>query len=256
MTSGSDLFRSPRIRLASAKEDIRDLETQMKRFFGDEPYTSVTEPESDGVHVAVKIQLTKPLPEKWGHKCARIAEDLRSALDQVGHACAVASGVADPKNAYFPFSSDSAHFENIVRGRCKDLPNEVRALFSGYEAYKGGNDVLWALNELCSGSKHRFIEPVGHAVGDAYIKELAILESRGYELFHGPWDREKNEVLVMRYTVGDQFTYDISIAFSVVFGEIEVLRGRHVIPVLRHFYAVTREIVSATIALTKGLKLV
>jgi len=34
-------------------------------------------------------------------------------------------------------------------GRAKDLPKEIHSLFCGFQPYRGGDDVLWALNEVC-----------------------------------------------------------------------------------------------------------
>jgi hypothetical protein len=52
---------------------------------------------------------------------------LRAALDQVAYATAVAAGKVRPKNSYFPVADDAAQLETVIKGRCGDLPNEVKS---------------------------------------------------------------------------------------------------------------------------------
>lgn len=243
----TDIFNSPKLRIQGANEDIEALDKGIQAFFDAAPYAQVIEPDNDGITMLHKIKLTETIPAKWSHTCARIAEDLRSALDQTGYACAVAAGVEDPKNAYFPFAPDPAHFENLVRGRCKDLPNEITALFSGYKAYKGGNDLLWSLNVLCGSSKHRLIQPVGNAVGGTCYKNMKVVTGAGkFSMIRPRWDSAKNEIILFKSSGDVEFQYETNIAFFIAFGDVEIVSGQPLTATFRALMGEVEGVIAAT----------
>lgn len=243
----TDLFSSPRLRIEVAREDIVTLYNVVRDFFTTrKPYEPVVEPDRDGPYILHKVKLTEPIPERWGHTCARIAEDLRSALDQAGYATALAASVKDPQRAYFPFASRADHFDDVVRGQCKDLSPEIRTLFSSYKAYKGGNNFLWSLNLLCRGSKHRLIKPIGQAIGDSIYTNLQISGSGTFSALVPRWDTEKNEVVIFRTSPDKKIQYDASIAFFIAFGDVEVIGGEPVEATLDTFASEVASIINAT----------
>jgi hypothetical protein len=78
------------------------------------PGDTVREKELDGSEI-LKFKLEKPLPEICTHYAAEALEALRSALDQTDYAAAVASGVAKPKSAKFPFGNTAADMNRCPR---------------------------------------------------------------------------------------------------------------------------------------------
>jgi hypothetical protein len=59
-------------------------------------------------------------------------------------------------SAYFPFAGSAPHLENTLKGRT-DIPRELLPLLRGLKPYKGGNDILAALNFACNRNKHALI---------------------------------------------------------------------------------------------------
>jgi hypothetical protein len=165
----------------------------------------------------------------------------------MGYACAVASGKVAPKNTYFPIADSASQLETDVigRGRCKDIPPDIVALFRAFKPYKGGNDPIWSLNRLANGNKHRLITPMGTAaessVGINYIS------GHGPMAIRAPvWDREKKEMILMSAPIGSDIKYDLPFAILIAFDEIEPVTGEPVIPVLHTMIAVVDRIVTAT----------
>ena len=120
-----------------------------------------------------------------------------------------------------------------LAGGCKDLPVEIRALFAAFKPYKGGNNALWAMNELCNIPKHQMLNPLamGGGVGvggQASVRTPIQLGVR--------WDREKNEITLARIADprGIRGHLYFKGTFSVAFDDVdEVIRGQNPVGVLR-----------------------
>ena len=117
-----NFFASCTMRVASANDHIRDLETRIGDFFGADPYVYVVDPDPDGVSVAHKIKLAQALPDVIQTTAGDAIEDLRSALDQCGYAAALADKKDRPKKTAFPFGHTADDVDNALKGWGKDLP--------------------------------------------------------------------------------------------------------------------------------------
>jgi hypothetical protein len=104
------------------------LEKRIKAFMKKKPYTASADVDANGFTTHA-LQFTRNIPDSWSDSAAEAIEALRSVLDQCGYAAAVAGGVADPKNAYFPFADNVTDLNANVKGRCKDLPVQIRTSF-------------------------------------------------------------------------------------------------------------------------------
>jgi hypothetical protein len=114
MTSSKNPFASPRSRWKRGKEHTAKLKNRSDSSFKTAPGDTVREKELDGSEI-LKFKLEKPLPEICTHYAAEALEALRSALDQTDYAAAVASGVAKPKSAKFPFGNTAADMNRCPR---------------------------------------------------------------------------------------------------------------------------------------------
>jgi len=253
-----DPFQSPRRRLARAKEQIRHLNARAKAFFSGKknPCTQVTETDADGITQLYKFKFTKPVPERLTDLAFEAAESLRSVLDQTGYATAIASGKTDPKATYFPIADSAVQLETdvIKRGRCKDLPPEIVALFRSFKPYKGGNDLIWALNRICNSSKHRLIVPIGMAVQGVRIRHMEISGTLAMLAPH--WDSEKDEMIFARVGPGGKIQYDIELTFFIAFGEIDAVRGEPAVPLLSAMFGEVQRILLATEAQARLLGII
>ena len=114
---------------------------------------------TDGLHKIWEIKF-KPVPAVCDELAFETLFTLRAALDQAAYAAATAAGKVQPRYAYFPVAKTLGGLDDVIRGRCRDLPDEIKALFREFKPYKTGNNALWTLNEL--GNKvHAALVPVG-----------------------------------------------------------------------------------------------
>jgi hypothetical protein len=226
----SDPFESSRRKLARAEEHFVELQRKITEFTQVDPYTTVIEPHPEKPdHEVHKVKLTTPLPDSIGDITGDLVYNLRSALDNAGYAVAVASGRSSPKNTAFPFAGSVAQMANSLV-RSKDIPEQIQSLFCGFEPYKGGDDLLWALNQICNGDKHKMVIPIGTGL----VRVGAKVRGRGFFEMPDPhvWDRTKNEMVLITFGPKTEFKYDFDFRIFVAFNEVQIVDGQPVVRVL------------------------
>ena len=244
----ADIFKSPKSMLSRAKRHLADLEAQIKAFMHDKPWNVVIEKDVDGTTNVLKIKFTKRLSEDLPHIIFDCANNLRSALDQAAFAIGIKHMGSQPKAAKFPFGPSERDMLNNLAGGCKDLPAEIRDLFKGFKPYKGGNNAIWALNELCNAPKHKTLYPVVIGSGGASLGGNFAIGSGGIRLQSPAWDSEKNEVEFVRFPDGAiQGNPNFNFALTVAFDEVdEVIRSQNPIGALRAMTGEVERILVAT----------
>jgi hypothetical protein len=233
----SDPFHSSKYSIARAKNHIRDLERQMHEFIESQPYTEVVEIDAQRVEQVHKIKLVKPMPIALQGIAADAVNNLRNALDQAIYA------ITPRKNAFFPIAPDAPHFENAVKGRCKHLPQEIIDLLRGFKPYKGGNSLLWALNELSNTNKHAIIRPVAIASGG--IEYWNMVVNDGASVMPPVWDRAKNEMELIRLRPGGKFDANFHFISHIAISDVEFVDGQPADAVLNEFVRIVEGVVMA-----------
>jgi hypothetical protein len=133
----ADPLESARLKLARGKKHVDDLKAELRAFNDTHPYEKVIEPNLEAFgQVHLKVKLTKPIPKSITVIVGDAACNLRDALDHAVYGIAAANG-STPKEAYFPFARNSASFENTLKGRCRDVPQEIYPVFPSAKAIPG-----------------------------------------------------------------------------------------------------------------------
>jgi hypothetical protein len=168
-----DPFYSARLRIARAKEHLQDLKTQIDRFFSEKPYTRIIEPDPDDTHEIHKIRLTKRFPFRWRILATEVIEHARSSLDHATWAAAYLK-TRNPNLEFgtFPFVRSVDCIDAKIKGVSKDCPAEIQALLREFEPYKGGNEVLYVLNDMCNLSKHALVTFMAKAWASGEMRGL------------------------------------------------------------------------------------
>jgi hypothetical protein len=207
-----DPFYSARIRIARAQEHIQDLETHIGRFFGEKPYTRIVEADPNGTHEIHKIRLTKRFPFRWRLLATEVIEHARASLDHATWATAYLR-TKNPNFRFglFPFASDAAHLAAKIKGISKDCPPEIQALLAMFKPYKGGNDLLFVLNDLCNLSKHALITFMASAWASGEIRSIPFVG--GGIQFYDPMllDPAKYEISYARVLKGAYFDHEVDL---------------------------------------------
>jgi hypothetical protein len=249
-----DPFESSRRKLARADKHFGDLHRELQAFMYGNPYERVAEPHPEKAgHVLEKIRMTKPIPDSIADLTADIAVTLRSALDNAGYSLAVAGGVATPRYCAFPFAGSVDKMASGL-GRAKDIPEIIYPLFCGFQPYKGGNDLLWALNEVANTDKHKMMIPVGQALRPYGTN----IHGTGFFSMPQPhvWDRTKNEMVLVELGPGATFHYDFQFTFHIAFHDIDIIDGQPVLGILHQFGSVVQRVLMAIEAESRRLGII
>ncbi|GBF25366.1 hypothetical protein MnTg02_00397 [bacterium MnTg02] len=252
----TDPFYSPKRRVRRAKKHFGDLAVEIDAFCKSDPCADVVELDDDGLQRMHKFKLIKPLPESLADITVDALGNMRSALDQAGYVTAVASGCADPKRAYFPFASSAADLENVIKGRCKDIPQDIVTLFRTFQPYKGGDDLLWALNRIRTANEHRIITGVGLSSGGMHMLIDTMTMGPGGFIGAPRWNSAKQELVYAVTKPGTEFSYKGQFSFHIAFGDIEVIGGQEILTVLNSLLSKVEGIVLATEAESKRIGII
>jgi len=247
-----DPFESSRRKLGRAKEHISDLERKINSFVESRPYARVAEVDPRQPNCVVfKLKLTRDLPDELALITSDAIDNLRAVLDHACYTVAISSGNATAKEAYFPFAGTVERFENALRGRCKDIPQDIYPLLRGFKPYKGGNDLLYTLNTICVTGKHKMLISVGHTV----IRDRTRFNAAtGYmRMPQSTWDGANNEIVIAAVGIGTQFEYDVDFQFFVTFNEVEGIDGQEVLRVLNALASEVERVLLALEAETRRL---
>lgn len=227
-----DPFAGSKRRLARAKEHVASLDAEISAFFGSKPWTSVNDPDPNEPNkILGKIRFTRRLPDLIYDLAEEAIEGLRAALDKTAFVIA-----RNPlaKSAYFPIADSAADLENVIKGRCKDLPPEIVSYLRIFLPYKGGNDLIWAMNKARQRTLHGLI-----SIGATYPGGSARLRNITGGITWGPmvvvspiWNSEKNEITFFKVGAGSNFEYDLNFSLYVAIDDPDTLRGQPLVPAL------------------------
>lgn len=265
-----DHFESAKRTVRRAKHHIDDLERQIIAFTDNNSWTYVVDLDADGFHQLHKIRFSRSLPDDLPSILFDAVSNLRASLDQCGYACVIAAKSKSLKHIAFPFAKDEAHWPAKVAGCCKDLPSEIIALFRRCNAYKGGNDVLWALNELCNTKKHLSLVPLAaarailkiiptaeHELASKFATPEQIAKGASPAGFYGlaggsvtpkntGWNPSKNELLLLRTDPKKNVNYDANVSLTVSIEGIDILRRKPAVSVLKQMLDAVAAVGEAT----------
>lgn len=228
-----DLFKDSRLRITRAKFHTEDFKGKSAEFVTNNPYKDVIEPNTEGPGRFLKLKMTAPVPAILSIIVAEIFWHLRSALDSAGYAVAKASGIADPGNAHFPFGDEGTEAAYARgKGRSRDLPKEIFTLMRQFKPYKGGNDLLWALNEVCNTSKHEILAATPLGFGKAFITHMEAKGGPALLLPTPVWNSGKNELLIVFLGAGAELDYDMTFFTDITFDDVPVVGGHPTLAVL------------------------
>jgi hypothetical protein len=247
----ADVFRSPQLTFNRAQYHIRDFDAMVRDFIDSRPWAKIIDKNSYPGEELHKIRLSREFPEMLPCVLFDAINNLRAVLDQAAYASAVASNSASLKAVKFPFGPSKSDFLNNLAGGCKDLPPEIRALFKECKAYKGGNDTLWAINEIANAKKHLALIPlvIGNSIANFSVEAIhqkGIFEIRNFGSDALGWDREKNELKLFIVPAGSQIDVYGRISFQIAIEGIETLTDQPAIAVLDAMANIVQSIMRAT----------
>jgi hypothetical protein len=254
-------------KIERAKTQIKDVENRIQVWAQSNPYSVVT-----------KVNPYEPREEVWSLIPSDIGFDLpviigetlhniRSPLDQVLAAVAEIGGNSNSSDGVaFPFGKSADILERSISKQKKLLPADAIDMIRTLKPHKGGNDLLWSINELNRGDKHRpKLLPV--LTSSSWQMGFMALEKGGMLLIMGdrrgghltvtqtdgapyvPCARRHpyvaGEVEIVTCMPGSKFHTDAKPLCQIAFGEVDALKSEPVVAVLHQMRDLSESILLA-----------
>jgi hypothetical protein len=145
----------PRVKIEWAKKHIPDLQAAIERFLQTSPYTVIAQDDPQiGLHYTV--ELVEQIPSDILCLTGDILHNLRSSLDHLLFRI-MPSTVPWTRQHGFPIAAGATEYEARKLRKTKGLPQNLVQRIDAVKPFKGGNDILWRLNELNNIDKHRLL---------------------------------------------------------------------------------------------------
>jgi hypothetical protein len=246
-------FASPLALVRGAKKDIVHIEKTCARFFQNAKCVSVEEHDRKTGEKVIKIRIKKVLPDNLLISCSRTINDLRHALDQAAADGALVLGATEKvaSRTYFPFARCKDEFERQLQDKCRGMDAGLRSFLAAFQAYCGGDTLLWSLGKLAN-MKHRRLVGIG-------AKPLAFIPKEMH--IQGPaqiginrWDDRRNELEFARIGPGGKIDMQFQVPLEIVVNKADVMQGEPLTALLYRFSSKVAGIVSAVEAETWRLK--
>lgn len=242
-TKPVDPFESSRYSIEHADRRIAELNTEWERFQNAQPYRRFVDNDIETGEYVHKVTLSEPLPRSLPGIAWDVLGNLRSALDQAGSSIARAAS-GQRKYAHFPFGQSDVDIQYRYKGASKNLPIEVFDFMVAFQPYKGGDDLLYAMNELRNMPTHEEILKLKLVTSGGTV----MMNSGAARFKRIPplWDDAKNEMELFRTPTLEYPDLKFQFGVLVEFAEMDSVRGK---PVGALLDAMARKVESIVAAL-------
>ena len=248
----------PRIKVQRAKKHIYELDAEIAEFWRRNPYSVVTEEETDtGDKVwRVKVRIQPPL--RWALIVGDAVHNLRSSLDLLVNQLVIAEGRFEPSDkTAFPIGWTAEDYKTKAARVTKGISEVAEEMIAALKPYKGGNEALWRLHRLDILDKHRLLVTVGAAhknvimpmasrdwLGGAFndLRLSIVPEDREFPL------KDSDEIFRVAKAAreqGDEQYDDTQFTFEIALNEPGIIEGEAVLPALHELANLVQGIVTA-----------
>jgi hypothetical protein len=253
-----DPLTGVRIKIERAEKHITDLVAECDAFIKLYPYEIVGEQNPDTRKYVVTCRVPKPPPLEWGAVAGDAIHNLRSALDTLWRLIEFSNTTKfRTARSDFPFFQTSKDLEvrsaRIVKQpRLKAAVNIVKEI----KSQKLRSKNLELLATLDTEDKHRGLIPAYASVHNLTLHVTSIdPPGTGSSLVHYPAKPicpiEDGTILgqfgivSINLRLSAKMQVQPQVTIFVAFGELEIVKGHAIVPMLRQFADLTNGIVHA-----------
>jgi hypothetical protein len=230
-----------KLKIARANEHLANVEKIVDAFGAS--HRIVRESEIDGIHEVVKLvvgSIDKMLPII----VSEAVFHLRSALDNL--VVSLVPAGKNTSNTYFPIAKCRQEFElPRTQEKIEMLPPRVQKAIHRLKPYKGGNNLLWAMNRLRNNNTHLRLLPIARTGPhwNSHTIDTLIPVTSG-AMIEIPYPKTfVDELVLARCFNGATIEYDAKPTIGIAFGDVEFLKGESVVARLRQMVDLTERIV-------------
>jgi hypothetical protein len=186
------------LKLDRAREHMRSLDTEWRRWREGEPYSFIHEPDTDTSEYVIKVQIFEQPPARFALILGDCVYNIRAALDNLAYELAVAAHKGQPlpmkvaDGSAFPICITQRAFRSQRKGKIGGMVPRAQATIQMLQPYrrwnKGTSDPLWLIDRLSNVDKHRLphfqlMLPAGAVFTDG---ALGVMRSVRREAKSGP----------------------------------------------------------------------
>jgi hypothetical protein len=150
-------------KIERAKKHLAELKTEVGVFLATSPFEVGKRHDPQTREISYYVSRAADVPASISAITADMLQNLRRALDHLACDLVITAGKYPTRNTGFPIFGSlgiyNAQAGEKTRGMRQDAVDAIAAI----KPYKGGNDVLWHLQELANIDKHRLLKIEGLA---------------------------------------------------------------------------------------------
>ncbi len=157
-------FTSAHSKLARARKHLDDLRAAIVAFLATQPYEVMREEEISSGDLVYKLRTCHEVPGDLSLIIGDVLHNLRSALDHLAWRLVELNNKTPNRNTQFVICANQTAFQNrVAQGALREMSQTARTFIENLHPYRGGDDILWQLNELENIDKHRLLLVTGNA---------------------------------------------------------------------------------------------
>jgi hypothetical protein len=219
-----DPLEGPALKIARARKQIDEATAEWQAFSKTGPYRIVLEHDpDDNTRDWMIAERCKEPPAILSVIIGEAVYSLRTTLDQIVSAVAVRSGAVNVSDVAFPFAGSFDQFVADSDQKMRKLPTDAVELIRRLQPYRGGDDLLWAINRLNNIDKHRNLINVSAAGANFATNVRMKPVSPGRHVFTQPsgfHDAMADRVRLLGFPRGGMPDGAVEINMSLVFDEV------------------------------------
>jgi hypothetical protein len=152
---------SVRYKIFRAITHLKELETELHRYYDTNPAKVVRQPDGDPDRFIGKIETSTPIPARLPIIIGDCLQNMRSSLDYLVWELVLAAKNSPGKHSMFPVCATLEAFDNQIRkqrrleGVSPDAIAEIKALQPYHDGQDSDRNFLWVIDDLCNINKHR-----------------------------------------------------------------------------------------------------
>jgi len=256
-------FPSAQLKIDRANHHIGDVEARINVFLKTNPCTLRAKHNPQTAHTEYLVEEVAEVDSIISLVIGDAVHNLRSALDHLAVALVKDAGALPSKITYFPIADSLGKYVSTALGQVNGISIADKTRIDGFKPYLGGDDRFWGLHRIDIADKHNLILTQTQCMGgiNYSVSEADAFASLGFPNFlraspsiekkslliplvGPPFVPKKGEIL-FRFPGDTEKNEDMQPSFDIAFGDVEVFKGKQVLPSLRDLATLVQGTVNA-----------
>jgi hypothetical protein len=256
-------FPSAQLKIDRANHHIGDVDARRNVFLETNPCKLRAQHNPQTAHTDYMVEDVAEVDPIISLIIGDAVHNLRSALDHLAASLVRDKGNIVGPNTYFPIYKGPSQYVTESPGKIKGMSSTDETRIGLLKPYLGGDDRFWGLHRMDITDKHNLIltqtqciDGINYAVSEAETAEalgmsdyFGRVPSTKKETVTIPWSGpllvpKKGEIL-FRFPGNTEKNEDMQPSFDIAFGDVEVFKGKLVLPSLRDLANLVQTVVNA-----------